>query len=93
VTTALEIIQSDPHVRVILFNIFGGITRCDDVAQGLLMALESSPPRVPIVVRLIGTNEERARELLQGASLQTAVGMDEVVQQAIAAGRGTEGSR
>jgi succinyl-CoA synthetase beta subunit len=91
VTTALEIIQSDPDVRVILFNIFGGITRCDDVAQGLLMALEDSPPRVPIVVRLIGTNEERARELLRGASLQTAAGMDEVVQKAIAAARGKEG--
>ncbi len=92
VTTALEIIQSDPNVRVILFNIFGGITRCDDVAQGLLMALESSPPRVPIVVRLIGTNEERAREMLQGASLETASGMDEVVQRAIAAARGKGGS-
>lgn len=92
VTTALDIIQSDPNVRVILFNIFGGITRCDDVAQGLLMALESSPPRVPIVVRLIGTNEERARALLRGASLETAEGMDEVVQKAIAAAREKERS-
>jgi succinyl-CoA synthetase beta subunit len=85
VTSALAIIQSDPNVRAILFNIFGGITRCDDVAQGLLLALDKSPPRVPLVVRLIGTNEERARELLRGARLETAAGMDEVVQKAIAA--------
>jgi succinyl-CoA synthetase beta subunit len=87
VTTALEIIQSDPNVRAILFNIFGGITRCDDVAQGLLTVIETSPPRVPLVVRLIGTNEERAREMLSGARLETASGMDEVVQKAIAAAR------
>jgi len=90
VTTALEIIQSDPNVRAILFNIFGGITRCDDVARGLLQVVENNPPRVPIVVRLIGTNEEAARKILQGTSLATAVSMDEVVQKAIAAARGTE---
>ena len=74
------------------YDIFGGITRCDDVARGLLMALESHPPRVPLVVRLIGTNEERARKLLQGSALRTAAGMDEVVQKAIAAAREAEGS-
>ncbi len=88
VITALAIIQSDPNVRAILFNIFGGITRCDDVAQGLLMALAAQPLGVPLVVRLIGTNEERAREMLRDARLVTAVGMDEVVQKAIAAARG-----
>jgi succinyl-CoA synthetase beta subunit len=87
VTTALEIIQSDPNVRAILFNIFGGITRCDDVARGLLQVVENNPPRVPIVVRLIGTNEEAARQLLEGTSLATAVSMDEVVQKAIAAAK------
>ncbi|MFQ5599402.1 MAG: ADP-forming succinate--CoA ligase subunit beta [Candidatus Krumholzibacteriia bacterium] len=90
VTTALEIIQSDSHVRAILFNIFGGITRCDDVAQGLLQVTQTHPPRVPIIVRLIGTNEDRAREILDGTSLQTAVSMDEVVQRAIAAARGSK---
>ena len=88
VRTALEIIQADPHVRVILFNIFGGITRCDDVARGILQVIETAPPRVPLVVRLIGTNEAEARRLLEGTPLATAVGMDEVVQKAIAAARG-----
>jgi succinyl-CoA synthetase beta subunit len=87
VTTALEIIQSDKNVRSILFNIFGGITRCDDVARGILAVIEKSPPRLPIVVRLIGTNDTEARRLLQGTALATAVTMDEVVQKAIAAAR------
>lgn len=88
VTTALEIIQSDPNVRAILFNIFGGITRCDDVAEGILQVVRTSPPRVPVIVRLIGTNDEKARDMLRDTPLETAVGMDEVVQKAIAAARG-----
>jgi succinyl-CoA synthetase beta subunit len=87
VTTALDIIQSDKNVRSILFNIFGGITRCDDVAKGILAVIEKSPPRLPIVVRLIGTNDAEARRLLQGTPLATAVTMDEVVQKAIAAAK------
>jgi succinyl-CoA synthetase beta subunit len=88
VTTALEIIQADPNVRAILFNIFGGITRCDDVARGILMAIDKAPPRLPIVVRLIGTNDAEARRLLEGTPLATAVSMDEVVLKAIDAARG-----
>jgi succinyl-CoA synthetase beta subunit len=87
VTTALDIIQADPNVRAILFNIFGGITRCDDVARGILAVIEKAPPRLPIVVRLIGTNDAEARRLLQGTPLGTAAGMDEVVQKAIAAAK------
>jgi len=89
VTGALEIIQADPNVRAILFNIFGGITRCDDVARGILKATEKSPPRLPIVVRLIGTNDAEARRLLADTPLGTAVSMDEVVQKAIALAHGT----
>jgi succinyl-CoA synthetase beta subunit len=88
VTTALDIIQADPNVRAILFNIFGGITRCDDVARGILTAIETNPPRLPIVVRLVGTNDVEARRMLEGTPLATAVSMDEVVQKAIAAARG-----
>jgi succinyl-CoA synthetase beta subunit len=88
VVTALEIIQADARVRSILFNIVGGITRCDDVAKGLLAVIEKNPPRVPIVVRLVGTNEAEARRLLEGSPLGTAVGMDEVVQAGIALARG-----
>jgi succinyl-CoA synthetase beta subunit len=88
VTTALDIIQADSNVRSILFNIFGGITRCDDVARGILLATEKSQPRLPIVVRLIGTNDAEARRLLAGTALGTAVSMDDVVQQAIALAHG-----
>ncbi len=59
VIAAMRIITDDPKVRVILFNIFGGITRCDDVANGIVKAVEILKPKVPIVVRLTGTNEDK----------------------------------
>ena len=68
VITAIRIITEDPHVKVILFNIFGGITRCDDVASGLVRALDATKVKLPIVVRLTGTNEEQAREILRSRS-------------------------
>ncbi len=61
VTTAMRIILDDPNVKAILFNIFGGITRCDDVAKGIVAALDNLTVKVPVVVRLTGTNEELAR--------------------------------
>jgi succinyl-CoA synthetase beta subunit len=84
VITAIRIITEDPHVKVILFNIFGGITRCDDVASGLVRALEATKIKLPIVVRLTGTNEERAREILKPVQGVTpAETMDEAVQRAV----------
>jgi succinyl-CoA synthetase beta subunit len=68
VVDALEIISADPQVKSILFNIFGGITRCDEVARGILQALEQLTIGEPIVVRLDGTNAEEGRELLRGAA-------------------------
>jgi succinyl-CoA synthetase beta subunit len=68
VVDALEIISADPQVKSILFNIFGGITRCDEVARGILQALEQMPIGEPIVVRLDGTNAEEGRELLRDAA-------------------------
>ena len=68
VVDALEVITSDPQVKSILFNIFGGITRCDEVARGILQALERMPIEDPIVVRLDGTNAEEGRRLLAEAS-------------------------
>jgi succinyl-CoA synthetase beta subunit len=68
VVDALEIISADPQVRSILFNIFGGITRCDEVARGILQALGSMTIADPIVVRLDGTNAEEGRQLLQEAA-------------------------
>jgi len=66
--TSLEVILSDPSVRSVLVNIFGGITRCDLVARGILEALERVTPQVPIVVRLDGTNAEEGRRILAEAN-------------------------
>jgi succinyl-CoA synthetase beta subunit len=68
VVDALEVVTADPEVRSILFNIFGGITRCDEVARGILAALERIEIAQPIVVRLDGTNAEEGRSLLQEAA-------------------------
>jgi succinyl-CoA synthetase beta subunit len=83
VATALDIIASDPKVKSILINIFGGITRCDDVAKGLVEALDGRDSGVPIVARLVGTNAERAREILSEHNLTTADTMDEAVEKAV----------
>jgi len=83
VVSAMRIILEDPQVQSILFNIFGGITRCDDVAAGLLKATEQLNVPVPIVVRLTGTNEEKAREMLEGSKLVPAATMDEAVMKAL----------
>jgi succinyl-CoA synthetase beta subunit len=68
VVAALEVITSDPDVKAILFNIFGGITRCDEVARGILAALERMTIELPIVVRLDGTNAEEGRAMLAEAA-------------------------
>ena len=83
VTTALRIITGDSHVRAILFNIFGGITRCDDVASGIVQSLVKSPLAVPLVIRLTGTNEEAAREILSAQGLSATISMDEGVRAVI----------
>jgi succinyl-CoA synthetase beta subunit len=69
IVAAVEVILSDDKVRAVLFNIFGGITRCDEVAKGLIEAFERVQPRVPFVVRLDGTNDEEGRRLLSDAQL------------------------
>lgn len=83
VVTALEIITSDPNVRSILFNIFGGITRTDDVANGIVTATRRSPLQVPIVIRLTGTNEEQAVKILKENGFSAMTDMDEAVQRAV----------
>jgi succinyl-CoA synthetase beta subunit len=84
VGAAMSILTRDPRVRAVLFNIFGGITRCDDVARGLLTALDRSRVRIPIVIRLTGTNEKEARELLGQRGLIALSDMDEAVRAVIA---------
>jgi succinyl-CoA synthetase beta subunit len=81
--TAMNIILSDKNVKAILINIFGGITRCDDVANGLLEAIHGLPQAVPIVARLTGTNEAEARNILQGSEITSAGTMAEAVQKAV----------
>jgi len=88
VLTAMRIICSDPGVKAVFFNIFGGITRCDDVASGIVKALKEIDIKVPIVIRLTGTNEERAREILKEANLNATTLMDEGVRQALQMAKG-----
>ena len=68
VAVALRLILQDEQVRAVLFNIFGGITRCDEVARGILEAFEDVQPEVPLVARLVGTNEEQGRAMLEASS-------------------------
>ena len=83
VVTALEIISADSNVKSILFNIFGGITRCDDVANGIVTATKQLAFDLPIVIRLTGTNEELAVEILEGAGFSALTDMDDAVQKAV----------
>ena len=87
VLSAMKIILRDGNVKTILINIFGGITRCDDVATGLIEAKKQLGLDIPLVVRLTGTNEERAREILKGTALIPAATMEEGVKRAIEAAR------
>ena len=88
VVNALKIITADPAVKAILFNIFGGITRTDDVASGIVTATSQFKVSVPIVIRLTGTNEERAFEILKGVGMRALSDMDEAVKQAVQLARG-----
>src|SRR5690606_1793855 len=83
VVNALRVITSDPNVKVIVFNIFGGITRCDDVANGIVEATRRIDIKVPLVIRLTGTNEEEALRILGDAGFSATTSMDEVVQKAV----------
>jgi succinyl-CoA synthetase beta subunit len=88
VVNALKIITGDPSVKVILFNIFGGITRTDDVANGIVTATTRNPLKIPIVIRLTGTNEEIAMKILTEHGFSASSDMDEAVQKAVALAKG-----
>ncbi|HEY6090073.1 MAG TPA: ADP-forming succinate--CoA ligase subunit beta [Gemmatimonadaceae bacterium] len=88
VVAALRIITSDKSVKAILFNIFGGITRTDDVANGIVTAIKQSPLKVPLVIRLTGTNEEIALKILKENGLSAMTDMDEAVKKAVALATG-----
>jgi len=93
VALALGLILSDPDVAAILINIFGGITRCDEVARGVVGALRQAATTVPVVVRLAGTNEDEGRRLLEEAGLRTASTLVEGARLAVAAAQTSAGVR
>jgi succinyl-CoA synthetase beta subunit len=84
VAAALRIILADKNVKAVLFNIFGGITRCDEVARGILTALAEVKTSVPMVVRLVGTNADEGRSILADANMGTAETLLEAAQKAVA---------
>ena len=87
IVEAMKLLLADRHVRVVLINIFGGITRCDDVAKGLIEAFKTLQTNLPIVIRLTGTNEKEGRELLKGTSFIVAETMSEAGRKAVEAAR------
>jgi succinyl-CoA synthetase beta subunit len=91
VAVALRLILADPHVQAVLFNIFGGITRCDEVAHGILAALEEVKPKVPMVVRLVGTNEDEGRAILAESAYEliSATTLAEAARKAVTAANKT----
>ena len=88
VVTALKIITADPNVKAILFNIFGGITRCDDVANGIVAATKQFKVDRPLVIRLTGTNEKEALQILEGVGMRALTDMDAAVEQAVKLAKG-----
>jgi succinyl-CoA synthetase beta subunit len=88
VAAAMRIILTDPNVKAVLFNIFGGITRCDEVARGILTAMDEVKPKVPMVVRLVGTNAEEGRRLLENAKMITAETLADAAKKSVAAAQG-----
>lgn len=84
VTAALRIILADSKVKAVLFNIFGGIVRGDEVARGIIAALKAVDTDVPMVVRLLGTNAEQGKQILAEAEMETATTLTEAAQKAVA---------
>lgn len=83
VIDAMTLLLKDPKVKVVLINIFGGITRCDDVAMGLLKAFEQIQTNTPVIVRLTGTNEKEGREALKNTRFKVAETMSEATRMAV----------
>jgi len=88
VAAALRIILADRNVKAVLFNVFGGITRCDEVARGILDALKEVKTNIPMVVRLVGTNAEEGRQILANANMITAITLADAARKAVAVSKG-----
>jgi len=93
VAAALRIILTDPNVCAVLFNIFGGITRGDEVARGILSALEEVKTNIPMVIRLVGTNAEEGRKMLSDAEMITAETLADAAEKAVAAAKSEAAGR
>jgi succinyl-CoA synthetase beta subunit len=93
VAAAMRLILADPAVRAILVNIFGGITRGDEVAAGLVEARAQQERSVPMVVRIVGTRAAEAADILKAAAFETAASLDEAAQKAVAAARAADGGQ
>lgn len=85
---AIDLVTRDPNVKAVFVNIFGGITRCDDIARGLLEATTANPLPLPVVVRLTGTNEQEALKMLEGTSFIPAIDMADGAKKAINSAKG-----
>jgi succinyl-CoA synthetase beta subunit len=90
VVNAFRFILAGGKVKAVLINIFGGITRCDDIAKGILKAFDTMDIPVPVVVRLTGTNAEEGKALLEGSRLIPALSFTEAVKKTIALGKGED---
>ncbi|ACZ39217.1 ADP-forming succinate--CoA ligase subunit beta [Sphaerobacter thermophilus] len=88
VEKALRLVLADSNVRAVLINIFGGITRCDEVARGLLAAMDAVKPTVPFVIRLVGTNQDEGRRILADAGITVVDTMPEAAERVVAAASG-----
>ena len=87
ISTALSLVLSESNVKAIFVNILGGMTRCDDVANAILQAIQESKAGKPMVVRLVGTNEEEGKRILTKAGMPVLDSMEEAARQAVKAAR------
>ena len=90
VSAALSIILADDGVKAVLLNVFGGITRCDEVAKGILAAISEVKPVIPLVARLVGTNEEEGRRILAEAGMMTATSLSEAARKVVELAKGVD---
>lgn len=83
IARAITLVLSEPNVKVIFLNVLGGITRADDVANGVITVLNNADHKVPIVIRLTGTNEEEGQRILTEAGIPFEISMEEAAEKAV----------
>jgi succinyl-CoA synthetase beta subunit len=88
ITAALQIVFSNPNIAVVLINVLGGITRCDDVAKGIVEAVNLAETKKPLVVRLVGTNQKEGRRILEESGISVLDSMEEAARKAVEIAKG-----